>query len=326
MKYLVLLPLLLPLSGLFTAACGSSHPNPLGNGGGASTQSAGTALGSGTASGGVTSTTGGGGSGGGDTSTTGGGCKPGNSACQGFIECCSGVCSNQVCTTCSSQGQACGAAKDCCTDLVCYEGQCGKCADDGASCALAGECRSGTCNQGTCSASVKTDCDGYCAGVMANCTLEYAQYVNKASCLATCATFPLGKIGDTDGNSLGCRLYHGGAPAQAAPSTHCAHAGPTGGDMNVTDTSAGTCGEGCAAFCGVALDICVGANQQYPSKQACMTECKTFKPDMTTYTTSDTNNDDFGCRMYHLTVAAIDAPSAVTHCPHIRAASPVCTQ
>ncbi len=33
-----------------------------------------------------------------------------------------------------------------------------------------------------------------------------------------------------EGDTLGCRLYHGGAPAITDPVLHCPHAGPTGGD------------------------------------------------------------------------------------------------
>ena len=35
-----------------------------------------------------------------------------------------------------------------------------------------------------------------------------------------------------------------------------------------------------------------------------MTDCKTFKPDAASYSTADTATNDFGCRMYHLSVAA----------------------
>jgi len=36
----------------------------------------------------------------GSSTGTGGNCKPGGTACQAFGECCSGTCSNQVCTAC----------------------------------------------------------------------------------------------------------------------------------------------------------------------------------------------------------------------------------
>ena len=166
------------------------------------------------------------------------------------------------------------------------------------------------------------DCSSYCTEVMANCTAANEQYKSKESCMAVCAAFVPGTLGATDGDTLACRLYHGGAPAIADASTHCAHAGPTGGDKDVTDAAPGTCGEGCDAFCTVALKTCAA---QYTDKPTCMTECKTFKADAASYSTADTAKNDFGCRFYHLTVAATDAASATAHCPHIKATSSQCT-
>ena len=167
------------------------------------------------------------------------------------------------------------------------------------------------------------DCPSYCAAVDANCKGAMAQYPSTASCLAYCAALPPGKLGDTDGNSLGCRLYHGGAPAVADAATHCAHAGPTGGDKDVTDAAAATCGEGCDAFCSVAVKACTTA---YADKETCLTDCKKFKPDMASYSTANTDKDTFGCRFYHLSVAATDAASATAHCGHIKSVSPTCTK
>ena len=170
------------------------------------------------------------------------------------------------------------------------------------------------------------DCKSYCAEVMTNCKTANEQYKSMDSCMNVCAALPPGTLGATDGNSLGCRLYHGGAPAVATPDLHCAHAGPTGGDKIVSDTMAGTCGEGCDAFCTIAGAVCKDANKQFADKETCLTACKSFKTDVATYSTADTDKNDFGCRMYHLSVAATDAMSAATHCAHIVAASTVCTK
>jgi hypothetical protein len=175
--------------------------------------------------------------------------------------------------------------------------------------------------------SATLDCPSYCAEVMANCTGANSQYTTNESCLAVCKAFPEGKLGATDGDTLGCRLYHGGLPATMDAVTHCPHAGPTGGDKDVSDTTAGTCGEGCDSFCNIAIAACTGANVQYATKEACLTECKTFKASATNFNSvDDTDKNDFGCRMYHLTVAATDAASATTHCPHIKAVSATCTK
>jgi hypothetical protein len=170
---------------------------------------------------------------------------------------------------------------------------------------------------------VTPDCASYCTAVETNCKGAQAQYPSTASCLAACAALPVGKFGDTDGNSVGCRLYHGGAPAIADAVTHCPHAGPTGGDKDVTDAAAATCGEGCDAFCTVATKVCATT---YKDKDTCLTDCKTFKPDVASYSTANTDKDDFGCRFYHLSVAATDAASATAHCGHITGASTTCTK
>ena len=170
------------------------------------------------------------------------------------------------------------------------------------------------------------DCASYCTEVMANCSGANAQFGSMDSCMNVCAAYPLGKISDTADNTLGCRIYHGGAPAVAMPDVHCAHAGPTGGDKNVMDALPDTCGEGCDAFCAIAEKACTGTLAQYKTKEACLTDCKSFKTDTATYSTADTDKNDFGCRMYHLTVAATDPMSATAHCGHIIGTSPVCTK
>lgn len=168
------------------------------------------------------------------------------------------------------------------------------------------------------------DCKSYCGEIMANCTGANAQYKDEATCEAVCAGFPTpGKLGDTSGDTLGCRIYHGGDPAKSAPATHCEHAGPTGGDQDVTDAMAGTCGEGCEAFCAIQAKVCTGANAPYKDIPTCMTDCKTFKKDTAAYTITDVDTNDFGCRVYHLSAATADP---ATHCKHIVAASATCTK
>lgn len=170
------------------------------------------------------------------------------------------------------------------------------------------------------------DCTTYCNEIMANCTSANQQYTSLGSCMAVCATFPVGAAGDTSGDTLGCREYHGGAPSQSGPATHCAHAGPTGGDVDVTDTTPGTCGEGCEAFCALAQVACTGANQQFADNASCISVCRAFAPlKSPPYSVSDVSTNDWGCRMYHLTVAAESAANANIHCGHIGTASPVCT-
>ena len=172
------------------------------------------------------------------------------------------------------------------------------------------------------------DCASYCDEVKNACKGADEQYKSNESCLTICATFPKGTLADTDSNTLGCRLYHGGvagsSPANAT--THCPHAGITGGDKDVTDAMPAVCGEGCDAFCNAAIAVCSGVNKQYDTKEMCLTDCKSFKVDAASYSTADTDKNDFGCRAYHLTVAATDAMSATAHCGHIKGNSLVCTK
>ncbi|MFO0615977.1 MAG: hypothetical protein U0414_25505 [Polyangiaceae bacterium] len=165
------------------------------------------------------------------------------------------------------------------------------------------------------SSMVTLDCNSYCGEVMKNCTGANAQYTDMPSCLAMCATFPVGTLADTSGNTLGCRLYHGGAPAAGMPNVHCAHAGPLGADKGT-----GTCGDPCDSFCTEAHALCA---TQWPDVAACKTECMKFT-DNVSYNTAATAGDTLACREYHLMAAST---SPVPHCDHtLPASDPKSTQ
>lgn len=168
------------------------------------------------------------------------------------------------------------------------------------------------------------DCATYCSRIMTNCTgAALEQFKDMATCTGFCAGYPKGALADMMGNTLGCRIYHAGAAAGSATNatTHCPHAGPTGGDKNPMGTT-GVCGEPCDAFCGTAAVVCPNA---FASAQACQTACRGFAADTAAYSTADTAKNDMGCRVYHLSAASGSAAAATTHCPHIVAASAVCT-
>jgi hypothetical protein len=114
---------------------------------------------------------------------------------------------------------------------------------------------------------------------------------------------------------VGCRINHLG--------TSCAAAGPTGGDDNPADSTPGACGLGCDSFCGTALVTCPGT---FVDLADCKSQCATFAADSMPFSTVDISLNDYGCRVYHLTVASSSAANATAHCPHIVAASPVCVQ
>ena len=195
--------------------------------------------------------------------------------------------------------------------------------------------------------AVTLDCNTYCNEIDKNCTGVYEQYPTvdggSASCLASCKSFPLGTLADTGGqNTLGCRIYHAGAPSATLPATHCQHAGPSGGDTTPSDDvegsdagidpSPGVCGSACASFCDLVMSACTGANLQYGgSYDACFRTCKTFPilpvatdggtdagPTATPFNDKVVNADgvsgNFNCRLYHATAAST---TPVPHCTHL---------
>lgn len=155
-------------------------------------------------------------------------------------------------------------------------------------------------------------CAAYCTKVQMNCTAGsgdaggHEQYTSATACNAYCTTaagWPAGTSADTSGNTLGCRLYHAGAAA-SDPSTHCPHAGPTGGNV---------CGTWCDNYCQLMAKNCTGSNAVYDAA-TCMTKCATIP---TTGNVNDTSGNSVQCRIYHLGAAAADP---ATHCQHAKTA------
>lgn len=73
-------------------------------------------------------------------------------------------------------------------------------------------------------------CDFYCQSILSICVPGTAneQYADDAACQAACGGFATtGTMGDADGNTLQCRLYHLGVAAGSATdaTAHCPHAG-----------------------------------------------------------------------------------------------------
>lgn len=174
---------------------------------------------------------------------------------------------------------------------------------------------------GTDAAVAKLDCPSYCTQIQANCTGANAQYpteANNAHCLAACESFTKGTLGEMTGNTLGCRLYHSGAPAMTDATLHCPHAGPAGDKIGGTGAF---CGDACASFCTLEIKACgvtgdAGGNGQYADMAACMTACNGF--DKTHLYTITSSGDSLACRLYHATNAAITG-MATAHCPHTAA-------
>lgn len=142
-------------------------------------------------------------------------------------------------------------------------------------------------------------CAAYCAKIQMNCTGGDAggneQYTSESACNSYCtsaAGWPAGMIGDTSGNTIGCRLYHAGAAA-ADPVVHCPHAGPTGGNV---------CGPWCDNYCQLMAKNCTGANAVYDAA-TCMSKCAMLG---TQGHANDTSGNTVQCRIYYLGLAATD--------------------
>jgi hypothetical protein len=144
-------------------------------------------------------------------------------------------------------------------------------------------------------------CVAYCAKIQMNCTGGddagggNQQYPDTTTCTTYCMTaamWPAGTIGDTSGNTIGCRLYHAGAAA-ADPVTHCPHAGPTGGN---------TCGSWCDNYCQLMAKNCTGANAVYDAA-TCMSKCAMLG---TQGHANDTTGNTVQCRIHYLGLAASD--------------------
>lgn len=72
-----------------------------------------------------------------------------------------------------------------------------------------------------------TYCENYCDNTARTCEGAANElYANDAACMAACEMFDMnGEAGAIDGNTVQCRIYHGGIPADGNPDTHCSHAG-----------------------------------------------------------------------------------------------------
>ena len=154
-------------------------------------------------------------------------------------------------------------------------------------------------------------CVEYCNLATTNCTEDNAIDFGDSTCEDTCAAMTEGTTGDTDGNTVACRIYHLTVAADA-PGAHCPHGNPAGGSdaagFPCTDPVPGP-SDACVEYCNLATTNCTEDNAIDFGDSTCEDTCAA----MTEGTTGDTDGNTVACRIYHLTVAA-DAPGA--HCPH----------
>ncbi len=176
---------------------------------------------------------------------------------------------------------------------------------------------------------VTLDCSSYCDQVQANCPGDHAQYPDREHCIAACASFPVGTstVTDPSGNTLGCRIYHAGAPSRGMPATHCGHAGPAGDHLPASPPAACSGGDVCASYCTLQIKACGSVEAplpgnprdetgnplfQYQSMENCMTLCAGYDRTHPYRTTS--TGDSLACRLLRTTRAAIDLDRAKAEC------------
>jgi hypothetical protein len=155
-------------------------------------------------------------------------------------------------------------------------------------------------------------CERYCSAIMAGCSQEHAQYIDRDGCLAACAKLAAGAPGDRTGNSIQCRLTYA-MKANSEPYTYCTWAGP-GGD--------GKCGSNCEGFCTLMMQACSAETTEpgdyFTSYQQCQATCQAL-PDVGEYSASNSSlqmgADHVECRLYHVG-AALAEDDPLTHCHH----------
>ncbi len=129
-------------------------------------------------------------------------------------------------------------------------------------------------------------------------------YANDQECLAQCGQWPEGTLDDTEGDSLGCRIYHATVAGTDDPIVHCPHASPNGGGVCVADAA-----PDCQTYCDAFLGVCMDDLNPYVDEADCLGQCaEWYQGDQ-----ADMAGDTVGCRTYHAG-AALGDPGL--HCPH----------
>lgn len=148
----------------------------------------------------------------------------------------------------------------------------------------------------------EVSCEHYCDLIQEQCTGEDVQYASTEACVAMCATFELGAIGDVEKNSVGCRVRVLNTIAENKEVELCKSLGPSGG---------GLCGSDCDAYCRSIEALC--PKQFATFEGECATKCPKFQACGGFVADADRNDDSLQCRVFHLTSASLDP---TTHCPH----------
>lgn len=184
-------------------------------------------------------------------------------------------------------------------------------------------------------AAADLTCEYYCASLAANCPEE--MFHNVATCEAFCGhpdieALPVGTLGDTTGNTLGCRIHHADEAASRTGATReafCAAASLSGGE---------TCGSYCENYCQIVVNTCNQANNaDYPigkteyfdpdageTMASCLIECGGYSTDVLEGVSQTEGLFGYGdtvqCRLHHAQAAIIEGQDSDhnygLHCDH----------
>jgi hypothetical protein len=160
-------------------------------------------------------------------------------------------------------------------------------------------------------------CQAYCNTMATNCTGDHAQYADMTTCLAVCHALPAGALGDSNKNTVHCRLAEAKKAAGGEPEFYCPFAGPGGG---------GACGDNCDGYCTLMMELCTSANTgglyYYQSMGHCKQQCKTWPVAGTPYSPAlHSSGNHFQCRLFHACSSIVDPDY---HCGHAMG-EPPCT-
>lgn len=161
-----------------------------------------------------------------------------------------------------------------------------------------------------CNARVVPNPAYYCQTLQYNCNATgLTQFSMPAQCTAVSAAYPTSSTDsavttNAQTNTLGCRSYH--AQAALSDTSHCAHAGPSGGQF---------CGTYAEAWASIVKAAPCNDTATYTFLAALGPNADAAVPvGSAPYSVNlpDTANNTQACRIYHLGVASTD-PS---HCDH----------
>ena len=157
------------------------------------------------------------------------------------------------------------------------------------------------------SSVVKPNSTTYCQTLQYNCNgTGVTQFGSEAICSATAMGYPTSLTDSAvaiNTNTLGCRQYHAQA-ALSDPTLHCKHAGPSGG---------GVCGTSSQAWGNMANKACNDTSVSLLAVTLGAAIDTVVAPGSAPYSVLEASGNTQACRIYHLSVAAIDP---ATHCTH----------